>query len=869
MENTLYDVEERVTVSTIYAITSLVQLNLVSRLLVVEFVEKCKPLLIHSSVFIRKAVIRLIVACCTQLGVVDTSIHILPQISELLRYELMPNNISERTINHALIGALSRDVIKKELLAKLEEISAASGMTWKVNDMFFSAIRLNPNATNNTEISTEKVDDDYSDDKKIEIMSSYLKAASREIYTKTLRWKSLTADVQQTSRSYFRQTMFSSPSSQQKAPSNDLANALKNMELTLNWTNIVNENSINSILIPNMKSASYIPDDLRKQNIFLDNDEERNFHKIRSLFMGIGTRDSSRGIVMSAIDQGDEAVERQYPGVNLPISNQASANITQRANTGRPIGIASNSNVDLSYPASHYSYANLNSTSILKRIKALKIPPLPTDLGQLLPTAEDPRQFSEFNEANLGAESSRSSAWRPKEGALLMTLREHSAAVNRLVVSPDQSYFASASSDNTVRIWQTKQLDRMAFPKSSAVYTKHTTGVMDACAIENTHSIATCSKDGKVHVWRVDLAMGSNPKVADTTAVDNTGVGNSYTRFNVLGSSVVKTMDPEEGSVLAIQHYNSEVASVLTYATQRGGVHGWDLRMPDQAFRFALRPELGYCTSMTIAPDRNWICAGTSKGFITLFDIRYNVVSQVWQHSAITPIHRLACCKAVRYNYSNGQTIPGLPPTEGAYLFVATANNEAAVWGIPEGGECFKCFRSLSLDDSKAPVVPLPRLDPINLPRHPMAPIRSISDNIADGLGQSNTPSVRAMIGRISPNNSSYLITAGSDRQIRFWDFRTPESCYTIAGLEAAQPKSIFVSRKVDDRPAGKLFVCYSSSTPSADKILQSHLPVRESRGLTLPTVNYKDTILDLKDVDVPIKLLLSSSRDGEIKIWR
>ena len=56
-------------------------------------------------------------------------------------------------------------------------------------------------------------------------------------------------------------------------------------------------------------------------------------------------------------------------------------------------------------------------------------------------------------------------AWRPKEGVLLTTLKEHSGPVNRLIVSPDQSFFASGSADKTVKIWQTKQLDRVAFPK--------------------------------------------------------------------------------------------------------------------------------------------------------------------------------------------------------------------------------------------------------------------------------------------------------------------------------------------------------------------------------------------------------------------
>lgn len=48
---------------------------------------------------------------------------------------------------------------------------------------------------------------------------------------------------------------------------------------------------------------------------------------------------------------------------------------------------------------------------------------------------------------------------------LLTTLKEHSGAVNRLLVSPDQAFFASASADRTVKIWQTRQLDRVAFPR--------------------------------------------------------------------------------------------------------------------------------------------------------------------------------------------------------------------------------------------------------------------------------------------------------------------------------------------------------------------------------------------------------------------
>ena len=48
---------------------------------------------------------------------------------------------------------------------------------------------------------------------------------------------------------------------------------------------------------------------------------------------------------------------------------------------------------------------------------------------------------------------------------------------------------------------------------------------------------------------------------------------------------------------------------------------------------------------------------------------------------------------------------------------------------------------------------------------------------------------------------------------------------------------------------AGKLFVCYVAATPSADKILQAHLPIREGRGIGLPSTNSKVNLLWVIDI--------------------
>ena len=271
---------------------------------------------------------------------------------------------------------------------------------------------------------------------------------------------------------------------------------------------------------------------------------------------------------------------------------------------------------------------------------------------------------------------------------------------------------------------------------------------------------------------------------------------------------------------------------------------------------------------MTAAPDRNWICVGTSEGYVSVCDIRYNIPCKLYEHSAKGPIHRLACCKSIpRVNINAnananatgngglglGMGVQGamsqqtykevMPYTEGAYLFVAAGQNESAVWGIPEGGECHKCFRSVPMSSGRARYVSeLPYLTDIPLPRHPRGVIPGTGglrrQQTARALNQCE-PAVKAIIGRISQSGSSYLVTAGTDRQIRFWDFSSPSRCFTISGLELGQPKSSYESPNIENL-SNKLHVSYDTALPSSSTLVQAHMPYWENRGPINPINKYK-----------------------------
>lgn len=434
---------------------------------------------------------------------------------------------------------------------------------------------------------------------------------------------------------------------------------------------------------------------------------------------------------------------------------------------------------------------------------------------------------------------SQNKSWRPKENILAASLIEHSNAVNRLTVSADQTFFVSASADRTAKIWQIRGIDRVAFPRSSATYSKHKGSILDVCHIENSHTVATASDDGSIHVWRVDLASSSIPETSANAAGDlDPAGGHGSVRspgLSVSGYSVIKTLDTSEGSVVSVQHYSGEMSSVLVYATQKGAIHGWDMRSTKECFSFPIRPELGYVTCTTISSDRNWICAGTSKGYIALWDIRYNVMSKLWQHSSCGPIYRLASSRHMPMKGNGGSC-------EGSYLLVAAGNNETAIWDLPEGNECLKCFRAVPKkvdEDLESHFLPLPILRSIPFVSHPLAPIATYSGSSRPSRMEASTSNhtIRTFIGRVSQTTEAHLITGGTDRQIRFWDFISPMKSYSISGLELSQQKPIF---EAPESYQGRLVVSYDSDVPHNDNILPAQLPVREGRGPLPPSNSFK-----------------------------
>jgi len=233
------------------------------------------------------------------------------------------------------------------------------------------------------------------------------------------------------------------------------------------------------------------------------------------------------------------------------------------------------------YSLAHLDPALLETSLLVSKLESVDIPPLPPKLGLLRET--DGRAYSSHGTTGIPSteaplDLSKRNEWRPRIDSLIASSApngEHTGAVAKLVVSHDQSFFVSASHDGTCRVWEMRQLENVVDLQSSLTYSDHNsvgaqTRINDACILENSHSIVSGASDGSVHVWRVDMATSSKGK-----NVDRPEQSRYYDTSRVCGNSVVRKMHPNEGEILAVNHWNTNSSSIVSFATQSGNIHTW------------------------------------------------------------------------------------------------------------------------------------------------------------------------------------------------------------------------------------------------------------------------------------------------------
>ncbi|XP_021277127.1 phosphoinositide 3-kinase regulatory subunit 4 isoform X2 [Herrania umbratica] len=432
------------------------------------------------------------------------------------------------------------------------------------------------------------------------------------------------------------------------------------------------------------------------------------------------------------------------------------------------------------------------------------------------------------------------SGWRPR-GVLVAHLQEHRSAVNDIAISNDHSFFVSASDDSTVKVWDSRKLEKDISFRSRLTY--HLEGSRAICTamLRNSAQVVVGACDGTIHMFSVDYI--------------SRGLGNVVEKYS--GIADIKKKDVKEGAILTLLNYPADNcgSQMFMYSTQNCGIHLWDTRSSSNTWTLKAVPEEGYVSCLVAGPCGNWFVSGSSRGVLTLWDLRFLIPVNSWQYSLVCPVEKM-CLFVPPSSVSVSTTARPL-------IYVAAGSNEVSLWNA-ENGSCHQVFRAANYD-SDAEMSDLPWA----LAR-PSTKTNSKSDlrrnaNPKYRVDELNEPPPRLPgIRSLLPLPGGDLLTGGTDLRIRRWDHCSPDRSYCICGpnLKGVGNDDFYETRS----SLGAQVVQETKRRPLTTKLTAKAVlaaAATDSAGC------HHDSILSLASVKLNQRLLISSSRDGAIKVWK
>ncbi|KAF3791532.1 putative serine/threonine-protein kinase [Nymphaea thermarum] len=437
------------------------------------------------------------------------------------------------------------------------------------------------------------------------------------------------------------------------------------------------------------------------------------------------------------------------------------------------------------------------------------------------------------------ASSVTDAGWRPR-GVLMAHLQEHHSAVNDIAISNDHSFFISASDDSCVKVWDTRKLEKDISFRSRVTYSLDGSRALCATMLHGGPQVAVGASDGTIHVFAVDqVSKGSG----------------SIERY--LGISDIKRQETDEGAVLNLSNYSTDGSPSLLvlYSTRGCGIHLWDVRANTDSWTLKSTPEEGYVSSLVTDTCGNWFVSGSSRGVLTLWDVRFLLPVNSWQYPAVCPIEKM--CLLIP-----PLTAP-LSATSRPLVYVAAGCNEVSLWNA-ENGSCHQVFRlannGVSGDNSEIPWALARPSSKSNLKLDSRQ-----NFNKKYRVEELNEPPARwPGIRSLLPLVGGDLLTGGTDLKIRLWDHCSPDRSYCVCGPST---NSTAKDEYYDTRSCFDVQVVQETNKLNvAPKLVTKTLlaaAATDSAGC------HRDAVLSLASVKLNQRLLISSSRDGAVKVWK
>lgn len=115
-------------------------------------------------------------------------------------------------------------------------------------------------------------------------------------------------------------------------------------------------------------------------------------------------------------------------------------------------------------------------------------------------------------------------------------------------------------------------------------------------------------------------------------------------------------------------------------------------------------------------------------------------------------------------------------------------------------------------------------------------------------------------------DRSPFLIAAGTDQRVRFWDLGSPSESYLA--VHAPSDPLLGVASTYKSRLVDGTLVIHEVAEPSSSRVANKGEEVPRA-GPEPPSPAHRDCISDIALCKASQCFLLSASRDGVIKVWK
>ncbi|CAA0838617.1 protein kinase family protein / WD-40 repeat family protein [Striga hermonthica] len=804
IEQALNDITESVIVNALDCLVILCRNGFLRKRILLEMIERTFPLLCYPSKWVRRSAVSFIAASSENLGAVDSYVFLVPLIRPFLRRQ--PASLASEK---SLLGCL-KPPVSRELYHQVLENARSSDMLERQRKIWYN--------TSSQSKNFEAVD--------------LLQKTARELDP----MKCL-SDRQNDIQHY----NFTSTSGEymDSANTDDNEGKLKAMR---NFThNVLNpEEAHDRIASEKSQLSGFISPQMSCMNSFIDKSSE----SIPLYYFKVDNKRTS-GTAPAASDSSLPYSSLGFSTSSLPWVDPVNKSFSLASSIPAPKVVSGSTYVG-------------NGPALLRRVvhevedretdETAHISSKFHEIGISDRTRGSPLTMGDHSSSGESTELSSlawsstvpDSGWRPR-GVLVAHLQEHRSAVNDISISMDQLFFVSASEDSTVKIWDCKRLEKDISFRSRLTYSLGGSRAMCAAVLQGSTQIVVGSSDGVMHMFSVDHI--------------SRGLGNVVENYS--GITDVKKIGSGEGAILSLLSFSADggTSKTILYSTQICGIHVWDTRTSSHGWNTKVCPEEGYITSLVADPCGNWFVSGSSRGVLTLWDLRFCIPVNSWQYSPACPIEKMCLFVPPAGTPLSVATRP--------LVYVAAGCNEVSLWNA-ENGSCHQVLRATNHEsDSDNCEFPWALARPSNKINAKSDPRRNINSKYRiDELNEPTprVPGIRALL----PLPGGDLLTGGTDLKIRRWDHCSPDRSYCICGPSIKgitnddfyETKSSFGVQVVQETKRRPLATRLTGKTILA-------AAATDSAGC------HHDSILSLASVKLNQRLLISSSRDGAIKVWK